>query len=59
MIVKCDVVACTHNNSCRCTAENVEITLTHDEKSEREYIKCTTYQINYIEKGINISEFCV
>lgn len=42
MIVKCDVVKCIYNENCKCVAGVVEITLTHDEISKKEYIECAT-----------------
>lgn len=42
MIVKCDVVGCIYNEHGKCDAGVVEITLTHDTVSEKEYIECAT-----------------
>lgn len=38
--VRCDVVKCIFNENLKCNAKALSISLTHDEMSEKEYLKC-------------------
>jgi hypothetical protein len=40
------MVDCIYNEYFKCAAGVVEITLTHDDQSKNEYIKCATYVCN-------------
>jgi hypothetical protein len=56
MKVKCDVVNCINNLSGECLANEIQISLNHDEMSLCQYIECETYkkQVDIIHLEGNI-----